>query len=77
MPARGLRVRAAARRGVALRGVEDHVRGAEALRPGTRAVAGPQAAAAAAEREESTLAPRFSTAPSPQLQVAICAPDKG
>ena len=34
-----------------LRGVEDHVRGAEALRPGTRAVARPQAAAAAAERE--------------------------
>ena len=28
-----------------LRGVEDHVRGAEALRPGTRAVARPQAAA--------------------------------
>jgi hypothetical protein len=34
-----------------LRGVEDHVRGAEALRSGNRAVAGPQAAAAAAERE--------------------------
>ena len=34
-----------------LRGVEDHVLRAEALRPGTRAVAGPQAAAAAAERK--------------------------
>ena len=34
-----------------LRGVEDHVRGAEALRPGTRAVARPQAAAVSAERE--------------------------
>jgi hypothetical protein len=34
-----------------LRGVEGHVRRAEALRPGTRAVARPQAAAAAAGRE--------------------------
>ena len=34
-----------------LRGVEDHVRKAEARRPGARAVAGPQAVAAAAERE--------------------------
>ena len=31
--------------------MEDHVRRAEAPRPGTRAVARPQAAAAAAERE--------------------------
>ena len=35
-----------------LRGVEDHVRGAEARRPGERAVAGPRAATAAAAREK-------------------------
>ena len=51
MPARGLRVCAAAHDAAWLRGVEDHVRGAEALRPGTRAVARPQAAAVSAERE--------------------------
>jgi hypothetical protein len=52
VPARGLRVRTAQQHDAAwLRGVEDHVRRAEALRPGTRAVARPQAAAATAERE--------------------------